>query len=83
MDAVTDAVAKDYYHWLKEKKNTNINDSTYNATEHVPNVKEFLNDFYGVRLSSNISVVDIALAYSSPDPDKYVDYKHCHCQCKC
>ena len=67
MDAVTDAVAKDYHHWLKEEKNTNT------AKEHAPNVKEFLNDLYGVRLSSNISVEDIALAYSSPDPDKYVD----------
>ena len=67
MDAVTDAVAKDYYHWLKEEKNTNT------SKKHAPNVKEFLNDLYGVRLSSNISVEDIALAYSSPDPDKYVD----------
>ena len=77
MDAVTDAVAKDYYHWLKEEKNTNT------EREHAPNVKEFLNDLYGVRLSYNISVEDIALAYSSPDPDKYVDNKHCHCQCLC
>ena len=66
MDAVTDAVAKDYYRWLKEEKNTNT------AKEHAPNLKEFLNDLYEVKLSSNISVEDIVLAYSSLDPDKYV-----------
>ena len=66
MDAVTDAVAKVYYRWLQKENNTKT------AKDHAPNLKEFLNDLYEVKLSSNISVEDIVLAYSSPDPDKYV-----------
>ena len=36
------------------------------------NVKLFLQDFFGISPSYDISLDDIALAYSSPDPDKWV-----------
>ena len=36
------------------------------------NVKLFLKDFFGISPSYDISLDDIALAYSSPDPDKWV-----------
>ena len=38
------------------------------------NVKLFLQDFFGISPSYDISLDDIALAYSSPDPDKWGEY---------
>ena len=74
MDAVTDAVTNDFNEWLKEKKNytylTATGNNTFTKEEHNKNVKDFLYETYNISPSYNIKIEDIALAYSSPDPDK-------------
>ena len=72
MDAVTDAVTRDFNDWLKMKKNVTTGDDSYTKEKHDDNVKEFLSDLFNISPSYNISLGDIALAYTSPDPDRYV-----------
>ena len=73
MDAIMDAVSEDFNVWLKEKRNYTYLAANHIFTqrEHRNNVKEFLHDTYSISPSYNISLEDIALAYSSPDPEKY------------
>ena len=73
MDAIMDAVSDDFNAWLKEKKNYTYltSNHTFTKGEHRNNVKEFLHDTFSISPSFNISLEDIALAYSSPDPEKY------------
>ena len=74
MDAVTDAITKDFNVWLKVKKNytylTATENNTFTEEEYRNNVKEFLYDVFSISHSYNIKLEDIALAYSSPYPDK-------------
>ena len=69
MDAVMDSVKNDFNEWMMKKKN-----QTYKILptekEHRDNVKEFLYDIFNISPSYNISIEDIALAYSSPEPDR-------------
>ena len=69
MDAVTDAITKDFNVWLKVKKNYTY---TYLTTkeEHRNHVKDFLYETFSISPTYNINIEDIALAYSSPDPDR-------------
>ena len=55
---------------LKINKN-NIWSHNFNKYSSRANVKIFLQDFFGISPSYDISLDDIALAYSSPDPDKW------------
>ena len=71
MDAVVEAISQDFDHWLQLNKNVTTKDGAYNEEEHNNNVKEFLSEMFSISLHLDISVEDIALAYSSPDPDKY------------
>ena len=75
MDAIMEAVTRDFNDWLKMKKNVTTGDDSYTKEKHDDNVKEFLSDLFNINLTYNISIGDIALAYTSPDPDKY---KNCH-----
>ena len=74
MDAVTDAVTRDFNDWLKLKKNytylTATGNNTFTKEEHSNNVKDFLYESFSISPSYNINIEDIALAFSSPDPDK-------------
>ena len=70
MDAIMEAVTRDFNNWLKMKKNVTIGDDSYTKEKHDDNVKEFLSDLFNISPSYNISIDDIALAYSSNDPDK-------------
>ena len=70
MDAVVEAISADFDHWLRVNKNVTTEDSSYNEEEHNNYVKEFLSEMFSISPDLDISVEDIALAYSSPDPDK-------------
>ena len=72
MDAVMEAVTKDFNEWLKNNRNKTVNDKTYTEEKHGQNVKDFLFDFYSINPSYDISIEDIVLSYSSPEPDKYI-----------
>ena len=69
LEATLETVAKDFHNWLRLEKNTTTKDF-YSEAEHENNVKQFLSDTFGISPSYNISIDDIALAYSSNDPDK-------------
>ena len=71
MEAVMEAVTKDFNEWLQMERKMTINDKTYTEEKHNQNVKDFLYKFYSISPSYNITVDDIALAYSSHEPDKY------------
>ena len=70
MDAVTDAVTKYFNEWLKEKKNYTYLTATFTKEEHRNHVKDFLFETFSIGPTYNINIGDIALAYSSPDPDR-------------
>ena len=70
MDAVVEAISQDFDHWLRVNKNVTTEDGSYNEEEHNNYVKEFLAEMFSISPDLDISVEDIALAYSSPDPDK-------------
>ena len=72
MDAIMEAVTRDFNNWLKMKKNVTTGDDSYTKEKHDSNVKEFLSDLFNISPSYNISIGDITLAYTSPDPDRYV-----------
>ena len=72
MDAIMESVTRDFNDWLKMKKNVTTGDDSYTKEKHDDNVKEFLSDLFNISPSYNISLGDIALAYTSPDPDRYV-----------
>ena len=69
MDAVTDAVTKDFNEWLKVKKNYTAT-ATFTKEEHRNHVKDFLHEAFSISPTFNINIEDIALAYSSPDPER-------------
>ena len=52
------------------KKNATTGDDSYTKEKNDDNVKEFLSDLFNISPSYNISIGDIALAYTSPDPDR-------------
>jgi len=74
MDAIIDAVNEDFKTWLNQKQNSTKNDTdgkyTKDEGEHTSNIKAYLFDVFSISPSKNISIEDIALAYSSPDPEK-------------
>ena len=70
MDAIMESVTRDFNDWLKMKKNVTTGDDSYTKEKHDDNVKEFLSDLFNISPSYNISIGDIALAYTSPDPDR-------------
>ena len=72
MDAIMESVTRDFNDWLKMKKNVTTGDDSYTKEKHDDNVKEFFSDLFNISPSYNISLGDIALAYTSPDPDRYV-----------
>ena len=69
-DAVMEAVTRDYNGWLRGARNSSA--GPLSPEENSGYVKQFLLEFFGISPSYNISLDDIALAYSSPDPDKYL-----------
>ena len=71
MEAVMEAVTEDFNEWLQMERKMTINDKTYTEEKHNQNVKDFLYKFYSISPSYNITVDDIALAYSSHEPNKY------------
>ena len=75
MEAVIEAVTGDFEQWLRETKNQTTADEAYSDQDHRANVKEFLFDFFSISPAYNISIDDIVMAYSSPDPDRYL-YKY-------
>ena len=74
MDAVTDAVTRDFNDWLKVKKNytylTATGNNTFTKEEHNGNVKDFLHETFSISPSYNINIEDIVLAFSSPIPER-------------
>ena len=74
MDAIIEAVNEDFKTWLNQKQNSTKNDTdgkyTKDEGEHTSNIKAYLFDVFSISPSKNISIEDIALAYSSPDPEK-------------
>ena len=75
MDAIIEAVNEDFKTWLNQKKNTTTRNDpddkyTEDAGEHTSNIKAFMFDVFSISPSKDISIEDIALAYSSPDPEK-------------
>ena len=70
MDAVVEAISQDFDYWLRVNKNVTTEDGSYNEEGHNNYVKEFLAEMFSISPNLDISVEDIALAYSSPDPDK-------------
>ena len=70
MDAIMESVTRDFNDWLMMKKNVTTGDDSYTKEKNDDNVKEFLSDLFNISPSFNISIGDIALAYTSPDPDR-------------
>ena len=75
MDAIMEAVSRDYNEWLKQTRNSSTNNDPISPEENREYVKQFLFEFFSISPSYNISLDDIALAYSSPEPDKYFTLK--------
>ena len=71
MDAVMEAVTRDYNRWLRGARNSS-SAVPLSPEENSRYVKQFLLELFGISPSYNISLGDIALAFSSPDPDKYL-----------
>ena len=72
MDAIMEAVSRDYNGWLKQTRNSSSTSDPISPEENRGYVKQFLFEFFSISPSYNISLDDIALAYSSPEPDKYL-----------
>ena len=72
MDAIMEAVSRDYNEWLKQTRNPSSINDPISPEENRGYVKQFLFEFFSISPSYNISLDDIALAYSSPEPDKYL-----------
>ena len=75
MDAIMEAVSRDYNEWLKQTRNPSSTSDPISPEENRGYVKQFLFEFFSISPSYNISLDDIALAYSSPEPDKYFTLK--------
>ena len=72
MEAIIEAVNEDFKIWLHQRNKTLINETIgqYSENEYTANMKEFLFDVFSISPSMNISLENIALAYSSEDPEK-------------
>ena len=74
MDVIKEAVTKDFNVWMKEKRNRTFLTATDNNAitkgELRNNVKDFLYDTFSISHSFDVNIEDIALAYSSTDPDR-------------
>ena len=62
MDAALEAVTEQYSAWLLGTRNKTTGDDT-------ALVKQFLLEVFSISPSYNISMADIVLAYSTPQPD--------------
>ena len=69
MDAALEAVTEQYSAWLLETMNKTTGDEEYSAEEQAAWVKQFLLEVFSISPSYNISMADIVLAYSTPQPD--------------
>ena len=67
MDAALEAVTEQYSAWLLGTRN--ITTDEYSAEEQAAWVKQFLLEVFSISPSYNISMADIVLAYSTPQPD--------------
>ena len=64
MDAALEAVTRQYSAWLLGTMNKTTGDDG-------ARVKQFLQEVFSISPSYNISMADIVLAYSTPQPDTY------------
>ena len=67
MDAALEAVTEQYSAWLLGT--WNITTDEYSTEEQAAWVKQFLLEVFSISPSYNISMADIILAYSTPQPD--------------
>ena len=70
MDAVLEAVSQDFHAWVKGTKEIDPTSYEYTSTMKKSDIKEYLENMFGIDPKYNISIDDIALAYSSPEPEK-------------
>ena len=70
MDAVLEAVSQDFDLWVETNKHNDPHSSEYTADMRKKDIKVFLQENFGIDPKYNISMDDIALAYSSPEPDR-------------
>ena len=69
LDAALEAVTEQYSAWLLGTWNMTTGDEEYSAEEQAAWVKQFLLEVFSISPSYNISMADIVLAYSTPQPD--------------
>ena len=69
MDAALEAVTEQYSAWLLGTRNLSTGGDEYSAEEQAAWVKQFLLEVFSISPSYNISMADIVLAYSTPQPD--------------
>ena len=69
MDAALEAVTEQYSAWLLETRNLTTGGEEYSAEEQAAWVKQFLLEVFSISPSYNVSMADIILAYSTPQPD--------------
>ena len=70
MDAVLEAVSQDFNAWVKETKKIDPSSFNYTSAMKKADIKVYLHNNFGIDPKYNISIDDIALAYSSPEPEK-------------
>ena len=69
LDAALEAVTEQYSAWLLGTRNITTGGEEYSAEEQAAWVKQFLLEVFSISPSYNISMADIVLAYSTPQPD--------------
>ena len=69
MDAALEAVTEQYSAWLLATWNITTGGEEYSAEEQAAWVKQFLLEVFSISPSYNISMADIILAFSTPQPD--------------
>ena len=69
MDAALEAVTEQYSAWLLGTRNITTGDEEYSAEEQAAWVKQFLLEVFSISPSYNVSLADIVLAFSTPQPD--------------
>ena len=69
LDAALEAVTEQYSAWLLGTRNITTGDEEYSAEEQAAWVKQFLLEVFSISPSYNVSMADIILAYSTPQPD--------------
>ena len=75
MDAVLEAVSQDFDLWVETNTDNDPHSSEYTADMRKKDIKVFLQENFGIDPKYNISMDDIALAYSSPEPDRLKKFK--------